>query len=65
MPLNVSCNHSWKNSLLETESKSSTFRHGLRNISLSTGIDNGEEEKIMRIYIFYSCLEWHANYLWH
>ena len=30
--------------------KSNTFQHGLRNISLSTGLDNGEEEKVMRIY---------------
>ena len=25
--------------------KSNTFQHGLRNISLSTGLDNGEEEE--------------------
>ena len=42
-----------------------TFRLELENVSLSIGIDNGQEEKKYgNIYLFYSCLEWRTNHLW-
>ena len=33
--------------------ESQTFRLGLKNISLSIGVDNGLEEKIMGTHVFY------------
>lgn len=35
--------------------KSNTFRHGLKNITLSIGLDNGYEEKILGIGVQITC----------